>query len=182
MTKLNVITCVCFLRTIGRSLNLYCDFKQGFFTCNLSVAMVELVLKVKTKCGKHTLKEDREKRTEKYRPWERQTEDEDNSPRCRLESISPSMTSDSGPWLPTPEFEYKPKLFSDPRNANSVKENMPPLEPIPMPVLNIEESDFLERTEKLLEKDNKWEAHVAQQIPLPRSSSPYSNSKPGSLE
>ena len=93
------------------------------------------------------------------------------------------MTSDSGPWLPTPEFEYKPKLFSDPRNASSDKENMPPLEPIPMSVLNIEESDFLERTEKLLEKDNKWEAHVAQQVPLPRSSSPYpDNNKPGSLE
>ena len=50
-----------------------------------------------------------------------------------------------------------------------------------MPVLNIED-DFLDRTEKLLEKDTKWEAHVAQQIPLPRSSSPYPNDKPGSLE
>ena len=60
---------------------------------------------------------------------------------------------------------------------------MPPLEPIPMPVLNIEESDFLGRTEKLLEKDNKWEASVAQQIPLPRSSSPYPDiNQPGSLE
>ena len=43
----------------------------------------------------------------------------------------------------------------------------------PMPVLNIEESDFLERTDKLLEKDNKWEAHVAHQVPLPRFSSSY---------
>ena len=82
------------------------------------------------------------------------------------------MTSDSGLWLPTPEFEYKPKLFNDSKNTNSDKENMSPLEPNQIPVLNIEESDFLERTEKLLEKDNKWEAHVAQQIPLPRSSSP----------
>ena len=59
---------------------------------------------------------------------------------------------------------------------------MPPLEPIPMPVLNIKESNFLDRTEKLLEKNMKWEAHVAQQVPLPRSSSPYPNDKPGSLE
>ena len=49
---------------------------------------------------------------------------------------------------------------------------MPPLESIPMPVLNIKESDFLDRTEKLLDKDANWEAHVAQQVPLPRSSSP----------
>ena len=28
----------------------------------------------------------------------------------------------------------------------------------------------------------KWEAHVAQQVPLPRSSLPYSEDKPGSLE
>ena len=103
------------------------------------------------------LKEDREKRTEKYRPWERWTDYEDNSPRCRLDSLSPSMTSDSELWLPTPEFEYKHKLFSDPRNAHSDKKSIPPLEPIPIPVLNIEESDFLERMEKLLEKDNKWE-------------------------
>ena len=28
----------------------------------------------------------------------------------------------------------------------------------------------------------KWEAHMAQQIPLPRSSSPYPVDRPGSLE
>ena len=50
-----------------------------------------------------------------------------------------------------------------------------------MPVLNIKESDFLDRTKKLLEKDMKWEAHVAQQIPLPRSSSPCPENRPGSL-
>ena len=55
---------------------------------------------------------------------------------------------------------------------------MPPLEPVPMPILNIAESDFLDRTEKLLGKEMKWEAHVAQQIPLHRSSSPYPVDKP----
>ena len=73
------------------------------------------------------------------------------------------MTLDSGPWLLTPtEFEYKPKLFNNPRNASSDKENMPPLEPVPMPILNIAESDVLDRTENLLGKDTKWKAHVAQ--------------------
>ena len=52
-----------------------------------------------------------------------------------------------------------------------------------MPILNIEENDFLDRTEKLLGKDNRWEAHIAQQVPLPRSSSPYStDNQPGSME
>ena len=60
---------------------------------------------------------------------------------------------------------------------------MPPLEPTAMPVLNIEESDFLERTKKLLEKDNKWETHIAEQVPLSRSSFPYlDNNQPRSLE
>ena len=139
--------------------------------CDLPVDVVELILRVKTKGGNHTLKEDREKRTEKYRPWERWTDN--GIPRCRLDSLSPSVTFNSGPWLPTPKFDYKPKPFSDPRSTHSDKENMPPLEPAPMQVLNIEESDFLERTEKLLEKNSKWEAHIAQQIPLLRSSSPY---------
>ena len=50
---------------------------------------------------------------------------------------------------------------------------MPLLEPVPIPVLNIAEGDFLDRTKNLLGKDMKWEAHMAHQIPLPRSSSPY---------
>ena len=41
-----------------------------------------------------------------------------------------------------------------------------------MPVLNIEEKDFLDWTEKLLGTDNRWEAQVAQQVPLPKTSSP----------
>ena len=167
---------------MARSLNSCYNLKEGFFTCNLPVDMVELVLKVKTRCGKHTLKEDWERRMEKYRPWERWTDNKETSPRCKLDSASPSMTSDSGPWLPTPEVEYRPKLFNDPRNASSDQENMPQLEPIPMPVLNIKESDFLDRTEKLLEKDMKWEVHYAQQIPLPRSSSQCPENGPGSLE
>ena len=100
MTEQNVITCVFLIfnfRTMARSLNLCCNFKQGFFTCNLPIDAVELVLKVKTKCSKHSLKEDKEKKTEKYRPWERWKDNENNSPRCRLDSLSPTVTSDSGP-------------------------------------------------------------------------------------
>ena len=60
---------------------------------------------------------------------------------------------------------------------------MPPLESAPMPMLNIEESDYIDRTEKLLGRDHKWETHVAQQVPLPRTSSPCpSNNQPDSLE
>ena len=43
---------------MARSLNSHCDFKEGFFTYDLPIDVVELVLKVITKCGKHTLKED----------------------------------------------------------------------------------------------------------------------------
>ena len=51
-----------------------------------------------------------------------------------------------------------------------------------MSILNITESDVLDRTKNLLGKETKWEAHVAQQIPLPRSSSPYPVDRPRSLE
>ena len=97
--------------------------------------------------------------------------------------MTPTESSDSGAWLPTPEPDYRPKLFNDPRNPDSSKENMPSLEPVPMPVFNIEEKDFLDRTEKLVRTDNNWEAHVAQQIPLPRTSfRGPTNSQQGSLE
>ena len=60
---------------------------------------------------------------------------------------------------------------------------MPPLEPVPMPAFNVEEKDFLDRTEKLIGTNNHWEAHVAQQIQLPRTSFPSPpNSQPESLE
>ena len=107
---------------------------------------------------------------EKYRPWAKWTENDDS--RQALESLTPSLSSDSGAWTPSQGFDYKPKLFDNPRNSHSSKENMPLLEPVPMPMLKIEEDNFLEWTDKLLGRDHKWETHVAQQLPLPRTSSP----------
>ena len=96
------------------------------------------------------------------------------------------MTSDLGLWLPTPDFEYRPTIFNDPRDIRSGKENVPsplePNEPMNTPMLVISEEDFMDRTDKVLGKDAKMEAHVAQQIPLPRSSSPYPDDRPSTLE
>ena len=51
---------------MARMLNSGCDFTEGFFTCDIPVDVIEFVLKIKTRQGKHMLKEDRERRTEKY--------------------------------------------------------------------------------------------------------------------
>ena len=66
MIKQDVMTYIFNFRKIARSLNSNCDFKEGFFICDLPVDAVELVLKVKTRQDKHMLKEDRERWTEKY--------------------------------------------------------------------------------------------------------------------
>ena len=180
------------VRKMARTLNLKCNFTKGFFACDRPKDAIQLVLKIKTKLGKHTLTEDHKRWMEKYRPWERHAKDSEGSSRRRLDSFSPkkvndsSATSDSGPWLPTPtEFQYRPKIFNDPRNVSSDKENTPPLESVTTLTfsnLNIMEDKFCNRTETLLGKETKWEAHVAQQIPLPRSSSPYPDDRPGALE
>ena len=142
---------------------------------------VQLVVHIEPKCRKHTLKEDKEKRTEKYRPWAKQTDNDDS--RWVLKSLTPSLSSDSGAWTPSQGFDYKPKNFDDPRNSHSSKENKHPIEPVPIPLLNIEEADFLNRTEKLLRTDHKWKTLVAQQVPLSRTSSPCPiNSQTRSLE
>ena len=52
---------------MARSLNSRCNFENGFFTCDLLEDGVLLVVKVKTKTGNHTLVEDKEKQTEKFR-------------------------------------------------------------------------------------------------------------------
>ena len=49
---------------MARSLNSRCDFKYGFFTCDLPEDAMPLVVKVKTKTGNYTLVEDTEKWTE----------------------------------------------------------------------------------------------------------------------
>ena len=51
---------------MARSLNLRCDFDNGFFTCDLPEDAVLLVVKVKTKTGNYTLVEDMEKQTVKF--------------------------------------------------------------------------------------------------------------------
>ena len=177
---------------MARTLNSKCNFTEGFFACDILKDTIQLVLKIKTKLGKHTLTEDHERRTEKYRPRERHTKNNEVSSRRRLDFLSPkkvhdsSATVDSGPWLPTPtEFEYRPEIFNDPRNISSNKENTPPLQSQTTPtcnILNIMDDKFHDITENFSGKETKWEAHVAQQIPLLRSSSPYPDNRPGVLE
>ena len=55
-----------FLDNMARSLNSRCDFKNGFFTCDLPEDTILLIPKVKTQTGNHTLVEDTEKQTEKF--------------------------------------------------------------------------------------------------------------------
>ena len=77
-------------------------------------------------------------------------EKHNKDPRWTLHSMTVSDILDSGDWLPSPESNYRPKLFDDPRNPDSSKENMLPLEPIPMSVFNAGEREFLHKTERLL--------------------------------
>ena len=60
---------------MARSLNSRCDFKNGFFTCDLTEDAILLILKVKTQTGNHTLVEDTEKQTEKFQPWKKLVKD-----------------------------------------------------------------------------------------------------------
>ena len=90
---------------MARNLNSRCDIKNGFFTCDLPEDAVLLILKVQTKTGNHTLVEDTEKQTEKFRPWKKPTKDGKPVPRKLPGVLTPqkndnSMTSDSGPCLP----------------------------------------------------------------------------------
>ena len=120
---------------MARSLNSKCNFENGFFTCDLPEDTVLLVVKVKTKTGNHTLVEDTEKWTEKFRPWKKPTKDR------KTRVLSPrkndnSMTPDSGPCPSSPtDMEYKPQFFDEPECLSSNKENIPPLESITPPSL-----------------------------------------------
>ena len=163
---------------MARSLNSRCNFENGFFTCDLPEYAVLLVVKVKTKTGNHTLVEDTEKWTEKFRPWKKPTKDGKTSPRklpgvFTLRKNKNSMTSDSGPCLSSlTETEYRPWFFDEPECLSSDKENILPIESITPPSLknlSLEEGMTGNETEA-----TSWEASVAKTImTTPRASSPY---------
>ena len=77
---------------------------------------VLLVVKVKTKTGNHTLVEDMEKQTEKFRPWKKPTKDGKTSPRKPPGVLSPRKND-----IMT-EMEYKPGFFDEPKCLSSDKE------------------------------------------------------------
>ena len=171
---------------MARSLNSRCNFDNGFFTCNLPEDAVPLVVKVKTKTSNHTLVEDIEKWTEKFRPWKKPTKDGKTSPRKLPGVLTPrkndnSMTSNSGPYPSSPtETEYKPQFFDEPECLSSDKENIPPIESITPPSLkNLSLKEGMTGNET---EATSWEASVAKTImTTPRASSPYPD-QPSTLE
>ena len=172
---------------MARSLNSRCDFENGFFSCDLPEDAILLILKVKTKSGNHTLVEDTEKWTEKFRPWKKLSKEGKRFPQKLPGVLTPkksdvSVTSDSGPCPSPTEHEYRPKYFEEPECLDSDKENMPPIESITPPSLknlSLEE----ENNDDNEHKATSWEASVAQNMDLlPRSSSPYPKKKTRTLE
>ena len=173
---------------MARSLNSRCDFENGFFSCDLPEDAILLIVKVKTKTGNHTLVEDTEKRTEKFRPWKKLSKEGKQFPRKFPGVLTPkksdiSVTSDSGQCPSPTEHEYRPKYFEEPECIDSDKENMPPIESITPPSLqnlSIEEEKNNEDNEH---EATSWEASVARNVELlPRSSSPYPKRKTRTLE
>ena len=163
---------------MARSLNSRCDFENGFFTCDLPEDTVLLILKVKTKTGNHTLVEDTEKQTKKFRPWKKPTTDGKPVSQKLPGVLTPwkndnSITSDSGPCPSSlTENKYKPRFFDEPDCLSSSKENIPLTESVTPPSLknlSLEEEDNDNENEA-----TSWEASVARNIMMtPRASSPF---------
>ena len=51
---------------MSKQLNTSCNFQDGLLVCKLTKDVVEVVLKVKTRWGKHTLIEDQYSRTDAH--------------------------------------------------------------------------------------------------------------------
>ena len=163
---------------MARSLNSRCDFKNGFFTCDLPEDTVLLILKVKTKTGNHTLVEDMEKWTEKFRPWKKPTTDGKPVPPKLPGALTPqkndnTITSDSGPCPSSPtENEYKPRFFDEPDCMSSDKENIPLTESVTS--LSLKNLSLEEEANNNENEATSWEASVARNVMMtPRASSPY---------
>ena len=111
------------------NLNTNCDFDAGFFTSDIPRDTIQVVLKIKTSWGKHMVTEECEKRTKKYRLWERYVQCMTFEPTKGIESLSICKVHDSGSslnsgaWIQASgDFEFTCKVFNDP---SSDKENNP---------------------------------------------------------
>ena len=144
------------------------DFENGFFTCDLPEDTILLVVKVKTKTGNHTLVEDTEKWTEKFRLWKKPTKDRKSSPRKLPGILTPrkndnSITSDSWPCPSSPkETEYKPRFFDEPDCLSSDKESILPTESVTPP--SLKNLSLEEGTNGNENEATSWEANVARNI------------------
>ena len=160
-----------------RSLNSRCDFKNGFFTCDLPEDAVLLILKVKTQTGNHTLVEDTEKQTEQFQPWKKPIKDRKQVPQKLPGIMTPwkndnSITSESGPCPSLTEHEYKPRFFDEPDWMSSDKENMPLTESVTPPsLINLSLEEEADDNEN---EATSWEASVVRKIvTTPRASLPF---------
>ena len=110
-----------------KQLNASCSFQNGLLVCELTGDIVEVVLKIKTRWGKHTLIKDRYNRMEKFCQWERadrririntrrkrmaRCTQDPNSNDTRGDSVE---STDSGMCIPTGKgYNYPPLIFTDP--------------------------------------------------------------------
>ena len=112
--------------------------KVVYWYVSLLETSAEVVLKVKTKWGKHILIEDQYSRTEKFHPWERAdrrvriTTRRKRMPRCTQDPDSNNYdtkgdsveSTDSGTYMPTGKgFGYPPLIFTDPEHAANIPDS-----------------------------------------------------------
>ena len=117
---------------MGGHLNASCDFNTRYLVCDIPRDTVEVKLKIKTRWGKHTLTEDKERRMGKLCPCGKSQCKIKVSASGKVESQSQKKKHDSGSssdsetWIQVGEgFSYTPKFFADNATASSDKENDP---------------------------------------------------------
>ena len=116
-----------------RYLNVNCDFSTGYLVCDIPRDTIQVKIKIKTRWGKNTLTDDKERRMEKFRPWGKCIPKVKILTTRKEVSKNPKKTYDSGSssdsemWIQVGEsFGYVPKYFPDPAPTTSDKETEPP--------------------------------------------------------
>ena len=115
---------------MNKQLNASCNFQNGLLVGELTGDAVEVVLKDKTRWGKHTSIEDRYSRTEKFCPWDRADRRvrintrRRRMPRCTQDPHSNNddtkgdsvESTDSGTYIQTGKGFSYPLLYSQTLN------------------------------------------------------------------
>ena len=88
-----------YFRKMARHINVNCDFSTGYLVYDIPRDTIKMKIKIKSRWGKPTLTDDKERRMKKFHPWRKCAHKIKISTARKVVTPPPKKTHDSGSSL-----------------------------------------------------------------------------------